>query len=100
MVQTVVEARVLVCNYPPPPRGTRKLQYLHVLIFWVAYTILKVVCEVGEAIIEEYFEETISYLATAEEWQYIAYHFQTRWNIHHAFEVLDGKHIAIRCPKN
>ena len=35
-----------------------------------------------------------------QEWCEKAVQFGQRWNFHHAMEDLDGKHVAIRCPKS
>ena len=37
---------------------------------------------------------------TQDKWLEIEQEFSSRWNFHHALGALDGKHIAIRCPKN
>jgi len=40
------------------------------------------------------------YLAAplVEEWNEIAEHFYTRWNIPNCVGSLDGKHVCIQCP--
>ena len=62
-------------------------------------TICKFVPEVCEAIVAEYSPEVISCPTTPDEWRPIAEQFARRWNFHHAAGALDGKHIAITCPK-
>jgi len=62
-------------------------------------TISKIVREVAEAIIAEFSEEELSPPVTPEGWKEIAEKFETRWNFPHAIGAIDGKHIAIRCPK-
>ena len=37
---------------------------------------------------------------TSAEWKAVAADFSSRWNFHHTFGAIDGKHLAIRCPKN
>ena len=63
-------------------------------------TISKIVCEVTEAIIQEYAVEVMSTPTTPEAWKVLADQFGTRWNFHHAIGVVDGKLIAIKCPRN
>ena len=68
--------------------------------FRVAHnTISLTVREVCEAIIEEYGEEVLSCPTTPEAWKEVAAQFGSRWNFFHALGALDGKHVAIRCPK-
>ena len=69
--------------------------------FRVAHnTISKLVREVTQAIIEEYGDEVLSTPTTSEAWKAIADKFASRWNFHNVVGALDGKHIAIRCPRN
>jgi hypothetical protein len=49
--------------------------------------------------IEEYADEVMS-TPTTEEWKVLADQFGTRWKFHHAVRAMDGKHIAIKCPRN
>ena len=58
---------------------------------------MKAVCE---AIVAEYKQEVFNFPTTLEGWCQIANRFGARWNFHHACSALDGKHIAIRAPKN
>ena len=60
-------------------------------------TISKFVPEVCQAIIDEYAEEVIACPTTKEQWRVIADQFS---QFHHCVGALDGKHIAIRCPKH
>jgi hypothetical protein len=63
-------------------------------------TISGVVREVTQAIIAEYAEEVVKTPQTAEEWREVAHLFSGRWNFHHALGAIDGKHIALKKPKN
>lgn len=63
-------------------------------------TISKIVREVAEAVAEEYSEELLCPPKTSEGWKAIADRFAKRWNFEHALGAIDGKHVAMRCPKN
>ena len=63
-------------------------------------TISLFIGEVCEAIISEFAEEVIACPTTPAEWKHIADRFSERWQFHHCIGALDGKHIAIMCPKN
>ena len=68
--------------------------------FRVAHnTICLLVREVCEAIIQEYAAEVLTCPTTPEEWLAIADKFAARWQMPHALGAIDGKHIAVRCPK-
>ena len=62
-------------------------------------TISGIVRDVCQAIVEGYAEEVIACPTTPEEWMTIADQFALRWNFYHCLGALDGKHIAIKCPK-
>lgn len=63
-------------------------------------TISILVKEVCEALIEEFAEEVFACPTSPEQWRVISEQFGARWNFHHVLGALDGKHIAIRCPRN
>lgn len=101
------------CNYRHPLSPGLKLaitlRYMaagdnyHSLMygFRVAHnTISKLIPEVCDAIIAEFAEEMIPCPSTTEEWKEISQKFSDRWNFHHCLGALDGKHIAMKCPKN
>ncbi len=68
--------------------------------FRVAHnTISKVVRDVCQAIIDEYDGEVIAAPTTEAEWLQIADVFCSRWNFHNCLGAMDGKHIAIKCPR-
>ena len=69
--------------------------------FRVAHnTISLLVREVCQAIFDEYHDEVVICPTTEEEWKRVAEQFSDRWQFHHTLGALDGKHVAIRCPKN
>ena len=63
-------------------------------------TISKIIKEVAEAIIEEYSEDVLSPPLTSGNWKEVAAKFENRWNFPHAIGAIDGKHVAIKCPKS
>ena len=66
--------------------------------FHVAHnSICRIVCECCDAIFEEYSEEVMHCPRTSAEWKAVA---SSRWNFHRTLGAIDGKHVAIRCPKN
>ncbi len=69
--------------------------------FRVAHnTISKFVPEVCQAIIDEYGDEVMAVPRTPADWKRISDKFSSRWNFHHCLGAIDGKHVALRCPKN
>lgn len=62
-------------------------------------TISLVVREVCEQIFEEYGPEVLSCPTSPDEWRAVADKFKERWQFPNAVGALDGKHVAIRCPK-
>lgn len=68
--------------------------------FRVAHnTISLVIREVCQAIIDEYGEEVVHCPDSPEEWLEVAESFSECWNFPHAIGALDGKHVAIKCPR-
>ncbi|XP_041366759.1 uncharacterized protein LOC121381503 [Gigantopelta aegis] len=63
-------------------------------------TIFLTVREVCQAIVDEFADEMITTPTTQEEWLDVAQKCSSLWNFHHSLGVLDGKHIAIKCPKD
>ena len=55
--------------------------------------------EMCDAIIEEYAQEVFSPPTTTASWLEIAQGFQDKWNFPHVCGAIDGKHVAIRKPK-
>ena len=69
--------------------------------FRVAHnTISLPVREVCQAIFDEYHNKVVICPTTEEEWKRVAEQFSDRWQFHHTLGALDGKHVALRCPKN
>lgn len=58
------------------------------------------VADVCNAIITEYATEAIQCPTSEEEWAAIAEVFQSKWQFPHCCGALDGKHVAIVCPRN
>ena len=63
-------------------------------------TISKIVKDVVAAIIDEFAEDLLTPPLTAAKWEEVAETFESRWNFPHAIGAVDGKHVAIRCPRN
>ncbi len=61
--------------------------------------ISKVGEDVCQAIIDEYAREVIAATTTLAEWLQIAHVFSSRWNFHNCLGAMDGKNIAIKCPR-
>lgn len=55
---------------------------------------------VCDAIVQEYQDEVLKLPTTSAEWKKIAEHFWQRWNFPHTIGAIDGKHVAIRAPRN
>ena len=65
-----------------------------------ANTISLAVPEVCQALLDEFAEEYMSCPIEEEQWLKIAEEFNRRWNLPHCCGALDGKHVAIKKPKN
>ena len=65
-----------------------------------ANTISVFVPEVCQAIIDEYSPEVVVCPTTPDSWKQVASGFENRWNFPHTIGAIDGKHIAIKKPKN
>ena len=69
--------------------------------FSVAHnTISVIVTQICEAILAEYGDGVMQCPCTSDAWKQVAAEFSSRWNFHHTLGAIDGKHVAIRCPKN
>lgn len=55
--------------------------------------------EVLDAIVEE-FQHVIKTPENADDWRELADEFERQWNVPHCVGAIDGKHVAIRKPKN
>ena len=63
-------------------------------------TISILIIEVCQAIVDELSAEVMVCPTTSEACKEVARGFSNRWNFPHCIGAVDGKHIAIRCPKN
>jgi len=63
-------------------------------------TICVIVREVCAAIIAEYSHEVVKTPQNPAEWREVARKFSSRWNFEHTLGAIDGKHVAIKKPKN
>ena len=63
-------------------------------------TIYKFLLEVCRAIHDEFTREYLRYPTTLDEWKKLEMKFRIRWNVPHAVAALDGKHVALKKPKN
>ena len=64
-----------------------------------ANTISLFIPETCEAIIQEFSETHMRCPKTPEQWKQVSQRFSTLWNFHNCLGAIDGKHIAIRKPK-
>ena len=106
---SVIEQKTRFCR--PLPAGWKiaiNLRYLATGDFYkslmhsfrVAFnTISLFVPEVCEAIYQIYKDGELKYPSTPQQWREKAQQFGQRWNFHHAVRALDGKLVAIRCPR-
>ena len=63
-------------------------------------TISKFLPEVCRAIQDEFTREYLRCPTTPDEWKEREREFRIRWNVPHALGALDGKHVALKKPKN
>ena len=63
-------------------------------------TISKFLPEVCRAIQDEFTREYLKCPTTPDEWKELEREFRIRWNVPHALGALDGKHVALKKPKN
>ena len=58
------------------------------------------ICETCKAIWEVLSPLYLKNPSSEQEWKEISKNFEDIWNFPHAIGSIDGKHIAIECPKN
>ena len=63
-------------------------------------TVSKIVRETCEAIWKVLSPIYLLPPSTEQEWKQISNDFEEIWNLPHCIGAIDGKHIAIECPKN
>ena len=63
-------------------------------------TLCKFVPQVCKAILKEFQHEYLMCPTDPEDWKNIEEIFRNRWNVPHSVGALDGKHLAIKKPKN
>lgn len=56
--------------------------------------------DVCEAIIAELSGEVVRFPSNQQEWRDVSEKFQTRWNFPNTLGAIDGKHIAMKAPKD
>ena len=61
--------------------------------------ISEIIPETCEAIIRELQPEVLTCPTTPEGWLEISKKFEERWNLSNTIGALDGKHLAIKCPR-
>jgi len=62
-------------------------------------TISVFIPEVCQALIDHLSDEFMELPQEPEQWLDIAEQFYLKWNLPHCIGALDGKHVAIKCPK-
>ena len=63
-------------------------------------TVSNIVKEVCDAIYNVLSPLYMNAPSTQDEWKHIAEDFEELWDMPHTIGAIDGKHIAIDCPKN
>ena len=63
-------------------------------------SVSKFVPKVCRAIKDEFLREYVICPTTPDAWKEVEREFRVRWHVPHASGALDGKHIAIKKPKN
>ena len=63
-------------------------------------TISKFLPEVCRAIQDEFTREYLRCPTTPDGWKELETEFRIRWNVPHALGALDGKHVALKKPRN
>ena len=63
-------------------------------------TISKFLPEVCRAIQDEFSREYLRCPTTPDEWKELEREIRIRWHVPHALGALDGKHVALKKPKN
>lgn len=87
----------LLCLFTtmPPWRATRACFMLRVL----HNTFSCILREVSNLILAKCKDEVFDFSTTSDMWEIIVSSSSSWWSFHYAWGALDGKHLAIKCPK-
>ncbi|XP_071499235.1 putative nuclease HARBI1 [Diadema antillarum] len=68
--------------------------------FRVSHSTISIfITEVCQAIVDTFSADVMVCPVTAEAWKKVSEGFKTKWNFPHCVGAIDGKHVAIRCPR-
>ena len=76
----------------PPPAARQRPRVRH--------NIFKFLPEVCRAIQDEFTREYLRCSTAPDKWKELEREFRIRWNVPNALGAIDGKHVALKKPKN